>query len=75
MNLPQNNVDDEEGWFIDRLINRNKNAGKLVETRSGHKGIVKSSEPIINGKVAVHLFDGGRILCRPQNLKVIGFSD
>ena len=49
-------------------------AGKIVETKQG-KGFVKNSEPIINGKVAVHLENGKKILCDPKNIKTIGFYD
>ncbi len=53
----------------------NNNAGMLVETNTGKRGRTYSHEEYINGKIKVHLFNGDKILCSPEKLKVIGFID
>ena len=56
-----------------------KKTGKLVQTKQGI-GYTKNSDALINGKVAVYLSKPGeknppRILCTPENIKVIGYYD
>jgi hypothetical protein len=52
----------------------NKNAGRLVETKSGLIGKTYKNEKLINGKVRVHT-EKGKLLCDPNTLKVKGFID
>ena len=56
-----------------------KKIGKLVETKQG-LGYTKNTDELINGKIAVYLSKPGegnppRILCSPENVKVIGYYD
>ena len=54
---------------------------KIVQTKSGKKGYVYNDDPIVGEKVKVYVVDGDfvetgeKILCSPENLKVIGFKD
>ena len=52
----------------------NKNAGQLVETKTGLAGRTYSHESLINGKVRVYT-DEGKLLCDPTTLKLKGFID
>jgi hypothetical protein len=58
-----------------------KNAAKIVETKTGKKGYVYNSDPVIGEKVKVHVIDenfsptGEKLLCAPEGLKLIGFKD
>lgn len=65
-------------WDIEQL-NRfeqgNRNAGKLVETKTGRLGRTYNNENLINGKVAVHCTDGSKLLCDPNTLILKGFID
>jgi hypothetical protein len=46
----------------------------VVETKSG-KGYTKHSDKPENGKIPVYLESGRKILCSPENVKIIGFKD
>ncbi len=48
--------------------------GKIVETKQG-KGQTKNSDKLFNGKIFVYLENGKKILCSPENIKLIGFYD
>lgn len=52
----------------------NKNAGQLVETKTGLIGRTYSHESLINGKVRVYT-EKGKLLCDPTTLKLKGFVD
>lgn len=58
-----------------------KQRAKIVETKSGKKGMVYNNDPVIGDKVKVHvinekfLLTGEKLLCSPGNLKLIGFKD
>lgn len=52
-----------------------QNAGYIVETKSGKQGVALHKDPPVNGKVAVTLEDGSKILCTRESLKFIGFQD
>ena len=64
-----------------------KNAGYLVETKTGLKGKVFHKEEQINKKIVVHLIDENnniivdgngketKMLCDPKTIKTIGFVD
>ena len=52
----------------------NKNAGQIVETKTGLVGRTFSHEELINGKVRVYT-DKGKLLCDPSTLKLKGFID
>lgn len=52
----------------------NKNAGQLVETKTGLVGRTYSHESLINGKVRVYT-NKGKLLCVPTTLKLKGFID
>lgn len=60
---------------LNRLVNGNKNAGTLVETKTGLLGRTYNSENLINGKVCVYCTDGKKLLCDPKNLILKGFID
>lgn len=55
--------------------NGNKNAGMLVETKSGVLGKIFSNAELVNGKYQVHLSDGKKMICSAENLKIKGFID
>lgn len=48
--------------------------GRVVETKSG-KGKTKNEDQPVNGKIIVYLDAGGKILCDPKNIIVIGLWD
>lgn len=56
-----------------------KDAGYLVETKSGKKGRTYHREGLINKKMVVHIEneDGKelKMLCDPKTVKIIGFAD
>lgn len=52
----------------------NKNAGQIVETKTGLVGRTYSHETLINGKVRVYT-EKGKMLCDPTTLKLKGFID
>lgn len=52
----------------------NKNAGQIVETKTGLVGRTYSNEDLINGKIRVYT-DKGKLLCDPTTLKLKGFID
>jgi hypothetical protein len=63
-------VQQMEAFFGDG----NKNAGHIVETKSGLTGRTYNHECLINGKVRVYT-DKGKLLCTPNTLKIKGFID
>lgn len=52
----------------------NKNAGRLVETKTGLSGRTYNHEDLINGKIRVYT-DKGKLLCNPATLKLKGYID
>lgn len=52
----------------------NKNAGQIVETKSGLTGRIYNHEGLIKGKMRVYT-QKGKLLCDPKTLKVTGFID
>lgn len=64
-------IDGETESFFGGI---NKNAGHLVETKTGLLGRTYSHESLINGKVRVYT-DKGKLLCDPSTLKLKGFID
>jgi len=55
-----------------------KDAGYLVETKTGKKGRTYHREKKINKKTVVHIDVDGKdvkMLCDPESLKIIGFVD
>ncbi len=48
--------------------------GKVVEVKSG-KGKTDNKDQPVNGKVIVYLDKGGKVLCTPENIKLVGFWD
>lgn len=60
---------------IERLYNGNKNAGRLVVTRTGLHGRIYNHEELINGKIRVYTDCGKKMLCSLDKLKVIGYVD
>ena len=52
----------------------NKNAGYLVETKTGLIGRTFHHEEYINNKIIVHT-KNGKLLCDPSKLKMKGFID
>ena len=59
---------------LEKLINGNKNAGYIVQTKSGMIGRTYHNEGLINEKVIVHT-EKGQMLCMPNTLKIKGFID
>jgi len=59
---------------IERLCNGNKNAGQIVETKTGLIGRTFNHEDYVNGKAIVHV-EKGKLLCVPSTLKLKGFID
>lgn len=45
----------------------------IVKTKLG-PGIVKDENPV-NGKVPVYLESGQKVLCKAENIQVIGYED
>lgn len=58
-----------------------KHTGKIVMTKSNKMGYTKNDDIPVNGKIPVYLskpdkdFTGGKILCDPVTLKIIGYYD
>lgn len=55
-----------------------KDAGYLVETKSGKVGRTYHHEGLVNGKVVVHVETDGKILkmlCDPKTININGFID
>ena len=59
---------------IKRICEGNKNAGKIVVTKTGLIGRTYNHEGLINQKVIVHT-EKGKLLCDPITLKLKGFVD
>ena len=59
---------------IKRMCEGNKNAGKLVVTKTGLIGRTYNHEGLVNGKVCVHT-EKGKLLCTAETLKLKGFID
>ena len=60
---------------LERMANGgNKNAGMIVETKTGLPRRTYSHEDYVNGKVIVHT-NKGKLLCRSETLKLKGFID
>jgi len=51
---------------LERLVNGNKNAGQLVETKKGLSGRTYSHEEYVNGKIRVYTDCGQKLLCSPD---------
>ena len=65
-------------WDVEQLsclAYGNRNAGALVETKTGLVGRTFNNEKSINGKVCVHCADGQKLLCDPNTLTLKGFID
>ena len=57
-----------------------KDAGYLVETKTGKKGRTYHRDKKVNGKVVVYIEVEGKsepikMLCIPDSIKIIGFVD
>ena len=52
----------------------NKNAGQIVETKTGLIGRTYNHENLINGKARVYT-EKGKLLCDPNTLILKGFID
>lgn len=72
MNLDYANMGFEQSGIF--YGNCNKNAGQIVETKTGLVGRTYNHEKLINGKVRVYT-DKGKMLCDPTTLKLKGFID
>ncbi len=59
---------------INRFCNGNKNAGYIVETKTGLTGRTYHNEKPVDGKTIVYT-EKGKLLCIPETLKLIGFID
>ena len=49
-------------------------SGYVVEIKSGTGVMYHKDEPI-DGKIKVFLDNGGKMLCSPEKIKIIGFID
>lgn len=58
---------------LDRMVDGDKKAGMIVETKKGLIGRTYSNETLINGKVRVYLENDLKMLCDPAKLKLKGF--
>ena len=56
------------------MESKNKNSGRLVETKNGLSGRTYNHEEFVNGKIRVHT-EKGKLLCDPKTLTVKGFLD
>lgn len=65
---------DDEGWFIKRLLDNHKDSGRVVEVKSG-RGIIPNNAVPINGKMPMQMDDGRKLLCSQENIKLIGYYD
>lgn len=59
---------------LNRFAEGNKNAGQIVETKTGLIGRTYNHENPVNGKIRVYT-DKGKLLCDPNTLKLKGFID
>jgi hypothetical protein len=62
------------GAVVTGIKSGRKGRGYLVETPHG-KGRTFHDDSPINGKIAVYLSDGRKLLCIPDKIKQIGFID
>ena len=60
---------------LNRMEQGNRNAGALVETKTGLLGRTYNNENLTNGKVRVHCTNGAKLLCDPKTLTLKGFID
>lgn len=65
---------DDDIWFLERMTEQHSNSGYLVETKQG-EGRTYHKDDLINGKLAVYLSDGRKMLCSVENVKIKGFID
>lgn len=67
---------NEEGehYFVQKLMTHERVSGMIVETKLG-RGQTKNNDTTFEGKIPVYLDDGRKILCKPENIKRIGFYD
>ena len=64
-------------WDVERIeiiCNGNKNAGRIVKTKTGLIGRTYNHEGFINGKLIVHTLNG-KLLCDPNTVEINGFID
>lgn len=62
------------GAVVTGIKSWRKGRGYLVETPQG-KGRTFHDDSPINGKIAIYLSDGRKLLCSPDKVKLIGFVD
>ena len=58
--------------YLERMANGDKNAGRIVKTKTGKIGRTYNHEEFVNGKLVVHV-EGGKLLCDPSSIKVTGY--
>lgn len=75
MELDEHNKAEARQALQSVLNSQRKGPGRVVKTKSGLIGCTYNSEPPVNGKIKVFLPDGKNILCNPNNLQCIGFTD
>ena len=56
------------------MQSKSNGSGYIVKTKTG-VGKTYHSHKLIGGKKQVFLNDGRKVLCSPENLKVVGFID
>jgi len=55
-----------------------KDAGCLVETKTGKQGRTYHKEGLVNKKMVVHVVEGDKdikLLCDPKTIKIMGYID
>lgn len=56
------------------MLNRTE-SGYVVRLRSGKTGQTRHSDDAVNDKIPVYGFDGSKLLCDPEKLKIVGHYD
>lgn len=57
------------------MLQQRIESGYVVKTKSGKNGQTRHSDDPVNGKIPVYIFDGSKLLCDPEKLKVVGNYD
>ena len=70
-----NQLTEADIHFATKVMMPNSDAGTLVKTKLGIIGRTYNSDGLIKGKQMVYCTDGSKMLCKPENLTLIGFID
>lgn len=61
--------------YLSKVMMPNKKAGRIVKTKLGKTGIIYNEDKMQDGKYMVYCDDESKMLCKPENLTLIGFID